>query len=255
MKISLTAEHTRYFSASNRRLCGVTTYLGGLSKDHLLPWYARMERDGILALMATANAPMTADDLRRWLPTREGKPAWFAESKRDRAADLGTVVHAMFQGWITNDPLEHDGIGDALWAAAQPGFERVKAWWNASGFTLVASELVVICPGPREYGGTIDILATDGEGRTVLVDLKTSKASPWWPYDETFGQVAAYANAGPANVHRVIVARIGKEEVDEVQAVELTTDERAEGWALFCAAHDAYEAKRRLTKARKRGGK
>ena len=87
------------------------------------------------------------------------------------------------------------------------------------------------------------------------MDLKTSKASPYWPYDEVFGQVAAYAEAlhllDDERVDRILVARIGKEPKDELQVVELSESQRKEGWRLFSAAYDAYEAKKALERTRK----
>lgn len=249
MKLALRAPHTVYKGSDGKRLPGVTSILGELSKPQLLGWYAEMERDGVQRYLKTGLS----------LPLRDnGKILPFAEIKRDKAADLGTVTHAFCQAWLLKDTLDPDGIPAEVYEQAQHGLGRFVEWWGEQGFALIHSERIVIGEvGSRHYGGTVDILAHDKSLRVVLVDLKTTKASPWWPYDETYGQVAAYAE-GAANdprlalpVERIVVARIGKEPNDTIQAVELTQKERVAGWHLFCAAYDAYEAKRELRAAKR----
>ncbi len=241
MKLDLSAPHTQYRSAQGKRLTGVTTYLGVLEKQALRGWYAKMEREGVTAALKAGHP----------LPEK-----WFAEAKRDKAADLGTVTHARCEAWLLKDELDPQGIPADLYAKSENGLARFVSWWRQEEFTLQHSERVLIYDdGKTAFGGTADILAKDSKGRTVLVDLKTSKASPYWPYDEVFGQVAAYGEAAAndpktgLDVERIVVARIGKEPGDEIQTYELSPKERAAGWRLFRAAYDAYEAKRELSRS------
>lgn len=249
MRLELRAPHQVYKGSDGKRLPGVTTVLGGLAKPHLLGWYADMERQGVVRYLKSGLE----------LPTREnGKVLPFAEIKRDKAADLGTVTHALCEAWLLKDTLDPAGIPADVYEQGQHGLGRFVEWWQEQGFSLLHSERVIIYDdGKRRYGGTADILAHDKSLRVVLVDLKTSKASPYWPYDEIFGQVAAYASGAEndpkvaLDVERIVVARIGKEPGDVLQTKELTERERAAGWRLFCAAYDAYEAKRELAAAQK----
>jgi len=225
----------------------VTTILGGLAKPALLGWYASTERENVVQYLRSG----------RPLPTRkDGKPLPFAEMKRDKAADLGTITHFRCEAWLKGEVAEGVGIPPDLWTASTHGLDRFVAWWKESGFALLESEKQVVCdrPGLR-YGGTIDILAHDRAMRKVLVDLKTSKASPGWPYDEVFGQTAGYEKAEEhvtdVPVDRVVVVRIGKTPGDEIQPFEQTFGQRAAGWKLFLGAYDAYEAKRELDRLRR----
>ena len=242
MKLDLSAPHTTYHNSKGRRLVGVTTYCGGLAKEHLHGWYASEERAGVVRYMKE----------QRPLPTKaDGKPLWFAEMKRDKAADLGTITHFRIEAWRRQEVAETTGLPPDLWSQSQHGLDRFVAWYREQGFKPVASEKKVIHERDgMEYGGTIDCLEVDSSMRKVLLDLKTSKASPWWPYDETYAQVAAYAEA-EGGVERIIVCRVGKTPGDELQTVELTAREREAGWMLFRGAYAAYEAKRALAKARK----
>ena len=250
MKLDLGAEHTIYTTKDGTRVPGVTTVLGELAKPHLMKWYANEERAGVVETMVTLASlnQMDFPNLMRVLPD---KP--FAEAKRDKAADIGTVTHALCEGWLTNDPLESDGIDEMTWNMAQHGYDRFRRWWDNEGFTLLHSELVMVSELQR-VGGTADIIARDCDGRLTLIDLKTSKASPYWPYRETFGQVAAYAAIWTEQDHtdakddiaRIVLNRIGKTAGDSGQVYEVSDEQRTGGMDLFLAALWARRATRTL---------
>lgn len=242
MKLDLSAPHQVYRAANGDRLPGVTTICGVIAKPHLLGWYANMERQGVVAALK-AGEPLPVRDSGKILP--------FAEIKRDRAADLGTITHARCHAHDIGEELDPEGLPADLYEQSQHGLDRWVEWVGDQGFTLVACEKQVVCEdfGMR-YGGTIDRLFTDRDGRKVLVDLKTSKRSQWWPYDETFAQVCGYALA-EGDVGRIIVVRVGKEPGDWIQVYGLTEDERMAGRSLFEAAYEAYCAKRALEMARR----
>lgn len=233
MKLDLNAPHQKYVSDGGLELTGVTTYLGIISKPHLMKWYASEERKGVLAAVAAG----------------EGLPETpFAEASRDGAADLGTVVHARIEAWLKGDELEPDGIPEPLFEDSIHGFERFREWWTANGFTLVESEhQLVYDTTEMAYGGTIDIVALDPDGKLTIIDIKTTKKSYYWPYAETIAQVSAYAEAYQRSlrgVDRLIALRVGKDRNDSVEAVELTDNHRTFGWAMFKAAWNLYENKR-----------
>lgn len=238
MKLDLGAEHTVYRNKDGQRVPGVTTILSEIAKPHLMNWYANEERAGVLAAVKAGEA----------LPERP-----FAEAKRDRAADIGTVTHAMCESWLKQDALERDGITDDLWQAAQPGYDRFRSWWDTEGFSLLHSELVMVSD-TWDCGGTADIIAKDRDGRLTLIDLKTSKASTYWPYRETFAQVAAYAtfyetqpcNPEAARIERLVLNRIGKAKGDHGQVRELTDHERQCGFDMFVAASIIRNSTRKL---------
>ena len=64
------------------------------------------------------------------------------------------------------------------------------AWWKASGWRLRLSEAMLVNP-MMGYGGTLDLLAYDRDGRTVLADIKTGKGV----YQEAVLQLTAYGMA------------------------------------------------------------
>ena len=236
MKLDLKAEHTIYRHSSGARLTGVTTYLGVLAKPSLMNWYASEERKGVLAAMESGK------------PLPKGP---FAERKRDKAADLGTITHARVEGFLKSDPLDPEGIPDDLYAASEHGYLRFLNWWSSEGMSVVESEKVMCFEDiGMAYGGTADIIAQDRTGRLTLVDLKTSKKSRYWPYAEIYAQVAAYAvayeNIEGTPIDRICIVRIGKEVDDDLQVVEVDPEQKRAGWGLFRAAYHAYEHKKEL---------
>lgn len=240
MRLDLNAPHQKYFHADGKQVVGVTSYLGVLGKDALMPWAAKMEREGILAHLAAGG---DAGSLPR--------PFYYA-GHTSKAADLGTIAHAHIEAWLTGRELDPDGLDPALYEQALEPLARFKAWWEEEGMVLVVSEQQLVHEQYR-YGGTIDFVCRDKEGRVVLGDIKTTKANKSWPYDTVIAQVAAYeqlwnsrVKATNAPVERVVVVRVGKEASDPGQRVWLDSRKRQAGWELFRAAQAAYEAKRLL---------
>jgi Holliday junction resolvase len=230
MKLDLKREHQIYKLADGTRVPGVTTVLGELAKPALIDWSAGEERAGILGCIKRGE---------------EVPDYYFYKTKRDRASDLGTIIHARIEAWHKGEELEPDNIPADLFVKSAFGFSRYLAWWAEGGFKLVGSERQLVSEDLR-CGGTVDVLAMAEAGLT-LVDIKSTKASKWWPYPETLAQVATYAEM-VGEVKRVIVVRVGKEEGDELQTYELNLTERAAGLRLFRAAKEAYLAKKELAR-------
>ena len=246
MLLDLKRTHQVYKLASGEVVPGVTSILGVLAKPALIQWAASMERDGILAHLEDIRE--TYGDLGHFDASKL-PAAYYHATKRDKAADLGTVIHARIEAWHRGEELEPDGIPPEMFVQSAFGFSRYLEWWNAGGFKLVASEHQMVSEDLRA-GGTMDVLARDAEGRLVLVDIKSTKPSKWWPYPEAKSQTSVYSYMAQAlwdeKVSRVIVVRVGSSEGDELQTYELDMAERAAGMKLFTAARAAYDALKEL---------
>lgn len=239
VKLDLRAPHQKYIGESGREYMGVTTYLSVIAKPPLIDWAAKLEREKVLEYLEAG------------LPLPEAR---FHSIKRDRAADLGTITHARIEAWLQGNEVDPDGIDPDLYAKSENGLGRFRDWWDATGMTLLHSELQMVSDW-LEFGGTADVLACDRDGRLCLVDIKTSKASRYWPYDETLAQVAAYAELYielyASKVDRIMVWRVGTEPDDPGQVYELTADERGYGWQVFGDAKSLFNNLAALQKARK----
>ena len=138
--------------------------------------------------------------------------------KRDEAASLGTEVHRLA------DDLIHDRLTPDM--VPERAIKHVKAytdWWGAAGWTVRASEAMVIAPD-QGYGGTIDLLCRDRDGKTVLADLKTGRNI----YTEAVLQLTGYSCAkyiqppsGPTfimpKVDRHVILHVTADGVREVE--------------------------------------
>jgi hypothetical protein len=250
MKLDLSAPHTKYLSSDGKELTGVTTYLSVIAKPQLLKWYATEERKGVLE--AVEKHFKTAGPSTLVLPKGP-----FAEAKRDKAADLGTVTHALIEAWLKSDPLERDGIPDEVYDAAHHGLNRFLNFWLSGRYSIIESERVMVYESVNmAFGGTVDIIASkptaDGD-KVVLIDIKTTKPSRYWPYPETFAQVAAYSHAYSkitgTPVDSAVLVRVGKEPGDELETVVVTPEQLMQGWCLFYAAYRMYESKKKLERS------
>ena len=256
-KIDLDSPHQIYKNAAGKRLPGVTTILGVFDKPALKRWGLGMERDGILdaarKVIGSGSARETFLDLLSELPPNnaKGEPTYFCERFTERAADIGTTTHARCEAFLHGVELDEDGLDAELVDKSMNGFIRFHDWWCERKLAVVHSELQMVSE-TMQVGGTADIIARNPDGTLTLVDLKTSKGSKYYPYPETFGQVAVYAAMYEEFVHDPIrdvhICRIGKEENDPGQTYTLNAAERAAGMRLFRAGLEAYNARKELSR-------
>lgn len=149
--------------------------------------------------------------------------------KRDEAASLGTEVHRLADDLITG----RLDVG-AVPPRAVAHVKHYTDWWTASGWTVRASEAMVVHP-EAGYGGTIDLLCRDRDGLTVLADIKTGKAV----YQEAVLQLTAYGLATyiqppgghlalmPRPIDRHVILHVTADGVREVEVNVGTTEHMA----------------------------
>lgn len=202
LTVNLLRSHRVYRNAAGDKLSGVTTVLGILAKPALLDWAHSMGLQGLDYKMV-----------------------------RDRAADTGTICHAMIEAHLRGMEFDHDGLAPNMLEAAAIGLGRFKAWWNQSRLTMVKSE----CPMVSEawqVGGTADCVALRPDGESLLIDVKSGKAI----YKEMRIQVAVYSEmyneCYGVRPHPVIV-RVGREAKDDLEVEPIGEVEQAAAVELF----------------------
>lgn len=162
---------------------GVTGIISVVDKsDVLMKWAARNTAEA--AILQAANLPGLLET-----SGKEGVIRLLAERsswKRDTAADLGTDLHGYADRISQGEDIAKDTVPEAAWARAAAYAE----WWQESGWKRRITEAYVI-NRTLGYGGTIDLLAYDETGRTVLADVKSGKGV----YGETILQLAGYGGA------------------------------------------------------------
>jgi len=186
----LTRDAAHRYTYEGVQYPGVTTILGCLDKSGpLMGWAARET--------ATAAVRML-DELPKMLETLGEAGVIAALSKRsawtrDSASQLGTEVHALADLVVRGEPTP------SMTETQRGRVLHYAAWWKgelAKGAKLRLSEAMVVRPNDdgnvqSGWGGTFDLLYLDGDGATVLADIKTGKGV----YREAVLQLAAYGMA------------------------------------------------------------
>lgn len=212
VKFSKTKAHQRYTLADGTPVPGVTTVLGVLNKPALMHWAWEQGRAGL--------------DYRK---------------TKDQAANIGTLAHWLCECHLKGQEPDTSEFSAADIDKAENAALKFMGWWDSAGLVLVGSECQIVSETHR-YGGTLDIVACDKQGRGVLVDLKSSKGI----YDEYFFQLAAYSKLlptpeMPAVISRCVIVRIGKEAEDGDFEVQERADLSRE-WMVFEAALRLHRA-------------
>lgn len=266
VKLDLRRPHQTYKNKAGETVPGVTSVLRVYDKPALLNWYGTEERAGILRFMGMgieSERAWTARELANTLPvTKEGKPHLFAITKRDTAADVGTIAHKMIEASLAGTELSPEGLDPKLYEQAKAPATRYLDWlWGMAGRKVLSSELSMVSE-KYQCGGTGDLFASDMNGTLEYIDTKTS--NPWYdgyPYDEQFAQAAAYAEfyeeIHGERVERLWIARVGKTASDPGDFYEMDETQRILGLRLFEVANKAYNDKflmKQHNKARQNGG-
>ena len=188
--------YTLTIDGEKQQLPGVTTVLSVLDKSAPLMHYASkqtataavemFERDALSSLMLSVGREGTIKAL-------SSRANW----TRDEAAQLGTEVHALADLVVRGMPTPP--MGETQRARVL----HYAAWWKgelAKGAKLRLSEAMVARPNDPEnphsgWGGTFDLLYYDGDGCTVLADIKTGGKWGRDAYDSEILQVTAYGLA------------------------------------------------------------
>lgn len=219
---------------------GVTTALGVLDKSGaLMTWAARQTAEAAIGLQETDSLGLLINTVGRdgAVKALSSRSNW----QRDEAAALGTEIHAWADDYVNGRPIPTGSMTAELYT------KHYVEWWQRSGWKLRLSEAVVVSPavaGVHEgYGGTLDLLCYDADGRTVLADIKTGKGV----YREAILQLAAYSMAryvskmGAAEVYemplvqRHVIIHVTR---DGVREVDLNIGARE--WAAWWSCLDLY---------------
>lgn len=167
----------RFYTWRDEAYWSVTTILGALPKPALLPWGIKMVAEAAVdATQKGILGPMVASD-------PDGAIRWLKASPyaaRDKAADVGTYVHAAIEAYALGKPFPK-------WAPAiarrMEGFEQFVKDHQPEFHMTEASVL----NRTQRYAGTLDSICTLGDRKLVL-DAKSGKGI----YPEIGLQLAAY---------------------------------------------------------------
>lgn len=202
-----TKAHQRYY-VGPKRVPGTTTITGIIAKPHLVKWANNLGLEGI-----DSNA------------------------YRDKAADIGTLAHAMVEAHLKGEECDTTDFAPSLVDKAENALLSFYEWERDHTLEPFLLEAQLVSE-QHLYGGTIDCYGML-DGKMTLLDFKTGKAV----YDEHKVQVGGYSlllkEAGQV-VEQVRILRIGRSEDEGFDDVLVTNIEACE--RAFLAARELYEA-------------
>jgi len=213
-------------------LTRVTTILGALSKDALIPWAVGQTLDACREKIKPGIA-YSADELHQTFE-------WAKDAQhrtKTLAAEYGTVAHEIVERVLhTGEEPDLSGYPLEVVNCVQLWLE----WWRGQDLRVVDVERYV-AHIDLGYGGTVDFLAARPDGTSVLIDWKTSKSI----YPEYHLQVVAYAGAlsamGLGMPQEAYILRIGKEDAAfQVSPVWTSLDEARSLWRVWAALCNVY---------------
>lgn len=237
-------DYARFYDLDeNTSYPSVTTILDVINKPALGPWYAKVERQAILAAVGDALSNRTKPKTRKEmlaLIEELAKEKKAADRQKERAADIGNQAHAMVE-WTLRKRLglKVNGKPDLSKEAANC-FRSWQAWFKSTGLTPVAAEKMVYCHACG-IAGTADLVA-EKKGKIYILDWKTGKAI----YEESFLQNIAYQHcyshmAGKRTAGGAVV-RLPK----EGGGVEVQMTPKTVKYESFQAAHALWKWTREI---------
>ncbi len=184
-------DRARFYPINGRLLPSVTTILEVIAKPALGPWYAKEERRYFeTAMLEVLSHPGARDPeyvLGAVADAVSGLKA--ADREKQKAATIGTAVHAGIEWHLRTQLGEDAGPEPRLPEAAAWALESWKDWAEKVALEPLAIERVVYCEDCG-YAGTMDLYARV-QGILTVLDWKTGRAI----YPEAFLQNVAYRHA------------------------------------------------------------
>ena len=173
-----------YKTKDGKRVTGVTTIISGnlgWSKNALMYW--------------------------AWNEGIEGRNY---RDTSQKAADIGTIAHAMIEADLKGRKYDSSIIPADMLNKAENAYLAWLEWKDIVGFDLLGSELALVSE-EYHYGGCLDIAAI--KKVPCIVDLKTSGGV----YGDHLIQIAAYGNLynehhPDAPIQGYYLLRLGKED-------------------------------------------
>jgi hypothetical protein len=150
----------RFYTIEGQRLPSVTTVLGIIAKPALGPWYAKEERRYFeTAMLEVLSRPGARDPefvLAAVAEAVTGVKA--ADREKQKAAAIGTAVHAGIEWELRRQLGEDAGPAPHLPEAAAWAVESWKDWARSVNLEPLAIERTVYCL-ECGYAGTLDLYA------------------------------------------------------------------------------------------------
>jgi hypothetical protein len=174
---------------------------------------------------------------------REGLKGNDITAVSDEAMKVGTVSHFLTDRWIDKQEYDLSNIAPTVVSQAETAAVKFGDWWDKGGYTSVSNEEQMVSK-QWKYGGTLDNVIRDRDGKLWLIDKKTSNgiySSAWY---QLGGLFALWQDNHPdLPLAGTGVVRIGKEEdMADFEVQWKTAAEIPPYWRVFLCGLELYWA-------------
>jgi hypothetical protein len=211
----------------------VTTVLNEISKPFLREWALKLMAEHLTQALPTDRV-ITPAELAATVAAGKVRH----KEVMEQSGLWGTRVHESIQARLISGRYPKGVKDDPPLLLCLRAFED---WWSSQRLTPVVVE-EPIWSLKHEYGGTLDALAKDVEGRLFILDWKSSKSL----HESNAVQISTYARAWEemtgVKVDELRIVRIGREGAIEVLTV--TPEECELMFQVFLALRAIWDWRR-----------
>lgn len=175
---------------------------------------------------------------------REGKD-WRKE--RDASADHGAIAHFLIECTLSNDTPDLCEFTKEEIALGTIPFESFLKYWEKNKIEVVCQEKQMVSRN-LNFGGTLDLVGRDKQGRLILFDWKTSKAV----YESHLFQCVSYRKLYEElgePIHKACIVRVPRAADKPSQHYWVQEKMTELYWASFLARLAVYHADKALMKS------
>jgi hypothetical protein len=195
VKLDFNEPHITYKNAAGERIVGVTTAIGLLAKPALIPWAYKRGREGLELY-----------------------------ESRDKAANVGTIVHARIMAYYKGYEIDNSNISPEVWQMTEASMKSFYEWAKPRKVKPILIEEPLISE-LYQYGGTFDIYG-EMDDELTLLDFKSGSGL----YDEHFIQLAGYLQLLKEAGHnpvKIVILNIPKTKDDSFTLKSISADEHS----------------------------
>ncbi|OFW47191.1 MAG: hypothetical protein A2163_04070 [Actinobacteria bacterium RBG_13_35_12] len=221
VKIDFNEPHITYKDSNEQKVVGVTTAIEILAKPALIPWAYKRGRDGLELY-----------------------------ESRDKAANVGTIVHARIMAYFLGYEIDNSNISPEVWKITDNSLLSFYEWARPRKVKSILVETPLVSD-KYKYGGTPDVYG-EMDDKLTLLDFKTGSGI----YPDFFVQVAAYSKLLIENGYpheKIIILNIPKSEGDSFQVQQVSVDSLELQFKKFMHCVEIYYLDKEI-KIKKTGG-
>ena len=221
VKLDFNKSHTIYVNSKEQKIVGYSAALWVLNKPALIPWAYNRGREGLELY-----------------------------ESRDKAADIGTIIHARIMAYFLEYEIDDCNISPETWKLTENSLGSFYEWVKPRNVKPMLIETPLISE-KYQYGGTPDVYG-EMDGQFTLLDFKTGS----WIYDEHSLQLAAYSQLLTENGYnhtKCVILNIPKSSDDSFSIKSISSKNLKLEFKLFLKCVEIYYLQKEI-KDRKKGG-